>query len=66
MGFRTKTEVWASGGGGTVYVSADSGKSWLEDRDLSDVPANLYKIKFLDENTGYILGQRGTLLKYQG
>jgi photosystem II stability/assembly factor-like uncharacterized protein len=66
MGFRTDTEIWASGGGGTVYVSPDGGKSWLEDRDLSDVPANLYKIKFLDENSGYILGQRGTLLKYQG
>jgi photosystem II stability/assembly factor-like uncharacterized protein len=46
-------------------VSYDSGKTWNKDREVENVPSNLYKIIFLNPEKGFILGQRGTLLRYQ-
>jgi photosystem II stability/assembly factor-like uncharacterized protein len=66
MAFRTGDEAWVVGGSGTLLASFDGGQTWKKDVDVENVPANLYKIKFLDENRGYILGQRGTFLRYIG
>jgi photosystem II stability/assembly factor-like uncharacterized protein len=62
--YRTANEVWLTGGSGSLLVSHDNGETWERDVALEDVPANLYKIVFLDDNNGFILGNNGTLLRY--
>lgn len=66
MAYRTPTETWVVGGSGTLLVSTDNGVTWKKDGQVEDIPANLYKIEFPSENEGYILGQRGTFLRYRG
>ncbi len=65
LDYRTPNELWVVGGSGNLICSFDGGKTWQKDRDVEDVPANLYKVVFLDSKTGFIMGQRGTLLKYE-
>jgi photosystem II stability/assembly factor-like uncharacterized protein len=66
MAFRTQDEVWVSGGGGNMLCSFDGGKTWYKDSAVQDVPSNFYRIAFMGPNKGFVLGQRGALLKYQG
>ncbi len=65
LGYRTDDELWVVGGSGTLLVSYDNGQTWKKDGKVEDVPANLYKIEFVGPDTGYILGQRGTFLRYR-
>jgi photosystem II stability/assembly factor-like uncharacterized protein len=65
MAYRTPNEVWLGGGSGNLLRSADGGKTWEKDRDVEGVPANLYKIVFFSEKQGFVIGDRGVLLKYQ-
>lgn len=65
VAYRTPEEVWVAGGSGNLLVSQDGGSTWLKDRDVENVPSNLYRIVFLSPDRGFILGQGGTLLKYQ-
>jgi hypothetical protein len=53
-----------TGGGGNLLCSFDGGKTWFKDKSVGDVPSNFYKVKFLDPEKGFILGQKGTILKY--
>lgn len=64
MAFRTANEVWVSGGGGNLLYSPDSGETWYKDKGIENVPSNLYRIVFTGLNKGFVLGQRGVLLKY--
>jgi photosystem II stability/assembly factor-like uncharacterized protein len=64
LAYRTKEEIWVSGGSGNLLRSADGGETWEKDQEVEDVPANFYKIVFLNPEKGFILGQNGTLLKY--
>ena len=64
LSFRTPEEIWASGGSGNLLVSFDQGKTWKKDRAVETVPSNLYKIVFLNQEKGFVLGQNGILLKY--
>ena len=64
VGYRTEDEVWVSGGSGTLLMSPDKGETWLKDEPAGDVPSNLYRVKFFDSDKGFILGQRGYLLRY--
>ena len=64
LAYRNPDEVWVAGGSSNLLVSLDGGKTWQKDRFVEDVPSNLYKIKFLGEDKGFIIGQKGTLLKY--
>jgi len=64
LAFRTPNEVWVSGGSGNLLRSVDSGETWEKDRSIENVPSNLYKILFLSADRGFIIGQKGTLLRY--
>ena len=63
LGWRNAQEIWAVGGGGTMYVSKDGGKSFKFDDSADDIPGNLYSVKFF-EKTGFVLGSDGVLLRY--
>jgi photosystem II stability/assembly factor-like uncharacterized protein len=65
MAYRTPQEIWLGGGSGNLLRSNDGGKTWEKDRDVEGVPANLYKIVFFSPEQGFIIGDRGILLKYQ-
>ncbi len=66
MAFRTQNEVWLSGGGGNLLCSFDGGETWYRDTAVENVPSNFYRIAFVGPDKGFVLGQRGALLKYQG
>lgn len=66
MAYRTPDEVWVSGGSGNLLVSTDGGTTWLKDKAVENVPTNLYRIVFASPERGFILGQRGYLLRYAG
>ena len=65
LAYRTPEEMWLGGGSGNLLRSPDGGKTWEKDRDVETVPANLYKILFFSPQQGFIIGDRGILLKYQ-
>lgn len=65
VAFRPETpEVWAAVGGGSLYRSADGGKTWKRDNQVGKVGANIYKIKFFGKDTAFALGGNGLLLRY--
>ena len=64
LAYRTPEELWVSGGSGNLLRSVDGGVTWEKDRSIENVPSNLYKILFLNRDQGFIIGQKGTLLKY--
>ncbi len=66
LAYRTPAEIWVSGGSGDLLASTDGGKTWLKDENVETVPSNLYKILFFAPDRGFIIGQRGIILKYQG
>ncbi|MGE5656676.1 MAG: photosynthesis system II assembly factor Ycf48 [Actinomycetota bacterium] len=65
LAYRTPEEIWAVGGGGNLLGSFDGGKTWQKDWSADNVPATFYKIVFMTPEQGFIIGQNGTLLKYQ-
>lgn len=64
LAYRTPNEIWIGGGSGNLLRSADGGKTWEKDRLVEEVAANLYKIIFLEPDRGFVVGDRGALLKY--
>lgn len=66
LAYRTPDEVWVTGGSGNLLCSFDGGKTWQKDRSVENIPSNLYRVIFLSKDQGFIIGQQGTLLRYQG
>ncbi len=70
MAWDPNGDIWAGGGNGTLIVSNDKGKTWLSDPLASSLPTNYIKILFLDKGLdnqkGFILGERGYILKWNG
>lgn len=66
LAYRTPSEIWVAGGSGNLLCSLDGGKTWQKDRQVEDVPSNFYKVVFLSPGQGFVIGQQGILLKYQG
>ncbi len=71
MGWDPEGNIWAGGGNGTLIVSEDEGKTWNSDPIASNLPTNFIKIQFLDKDElgakkGFILGERGYILKWNG
>ncbi|MDY6804739.1 MAG: photosynthesis system II assembly factor Ycf48 [Cyanobacteriota bacterium] len=64
LAYRTPEEIWVSGGSGNLLRSVDAGETWEKDQEVENVPANFYKVVFINQEKGFILGQNGTLLKY--
>lgn len=63
LAFRTHSEAWSPLGFARTYMySADSGRTWAE----FPVPGNeaMYDVTFPDSLHGYMVGNRGTILKY--
>ena len=71
MGWDPNGNIWAGGGNGTLIVSEDNGETWKSDPIASTLPTNYIKIVFLDKDQldskkGFILGERGYILKWNG
>jgi photosystem II stability/assembly factor-like uncharacterized protein len=66
LAYRTPEEIWVSGGSSNLMRSLDNGKTWEKDYGVQNVPSNLYKILFFTPEQGFIIGQQGILLKYNG
>ena len=64
LAYRTDNELWVTGGSGRLLCSTDGGKTWKVDASIEDVPSNLYRVIFFDDDQGFITGQDGTLLRY--
>jgi photosystem II stability/assembly factor-like uncharacterized protein len=62
--WRDGKEAWAVGGGNTMYVSKDGGRTFAFDDSADKIPGNLYLVRFFDSKTGFALGSDGVLLKY--
>jgi photosystem II stability/assembly factor-like uncharacterized protein len=57
--------IWTGGGSGTLLVSADNGKTWQKDPVGAAQPTNFTRIVFND-GKGFVLGERGSLLRWVG
>ncbi|KAM2459698.1 hypothetical protein PS1_010915 [Malus domestica] len=66
VGYRSKDEAWAAGGSGILLRTTNGGKTWTRDKAADNIAANLYSVKFIDDNKGFVLGNDGVLLRYLG
>jgi len=58
--------IWAGGGSGTLLVSQDEGKTWQKDPVGGKQPTNFSHIAFFPDGKGFVLGERGSLLRWIG
>ncbi|KAK4360207.1 hypothetical protein RND71_019159 [Anisodus tanguticus] len=66
VGYRSQDEAWAAGGSGILLKTTNGGKTWIRDKAADNIAANLYSVKFINDNQGFVLGNDGVLLKYLG
>jgi photosystem II stability/assembly factor-like uncharacterized protein len=68
--FSRKEDMWIVGDGGTILLSTDGGRSFVKSLGHSgsgrstqgDAPRDYYSVQFIDEETGYIVGDEGLIL----
>ncbi len=58
--------LWTGGGSGTLLSSADGGKTWQKDPVGSAQATNFTRIAFAAQGKGFVLGERGVLLRWLG
>ncbi|CAN1255083.1 Photosystem II stability/assembly factor HCF136, chloroplastic [Linum perenne] len=66
VGYRSQEEAWAAGGSGVLLRTTNGGRSWIRDKAADNIAANLYSVKFMEGNKGFVLGNDGVLLRYLG
>ena len=66
MAWDPRGAIWAGGGNGTLLVSQDGGKSWQKDPVGKQQPTNFSRITFTPDGKGFVLGERGSLLRWVG
>jgi len=66
MAWAPDGSIWAGGGSGTLLVSADGGKTWQKDPVGAQQPSNFTRISFGNDGKGFVLGERGSLLRWVG
>ncbi len=58
--------LWTGGGSGTLLVSRDGGSSWQRDPVGAEQPSNFTRIHFDDGGKAFVLGERGSMLRWVG
>jgi photosystem II stability/assembly factor-like uncharacterized protein len=66
MAWAPDGSLWAGGGSGTLLSSADGGRTWRKDAVGAQQPTNFSRITFLEDGKGFVLGERGSLLRWVG
>ncbi len=66
MAWDPQGAIWTGGGSGTLLVSADNGKTWQKDPVGAQQPTNFTRILFSADGKGFVLGERGSLLRWVG
>jgi photosystem II stability/assembly factor-like uncharacterized protein len=66
MAWDPRGAIWTGGGSGTLLVSSDNGKTWQKDPVGSQQATNFTRIAFLEDGKGFVLGDRGSLLRWVG
>merc|ERR1712224_74798 len=56
---------YACGGSGIHFKSEDDGLIWEREKDEETIPGNLYSIKFVTTDLGFLLGSEATLLRLE-
>jgi photosystem II stability/assembly factor-like uncharacterized protein len=62
--YQDENNLWVVGGSALLIHSRDGGRTWEQARKLGNVPANFYSVTFPQRDRGFVLGQKGTLLRY--
>jgi len=66
VGFQNNSVGYACGGSGSLYKTDDGGEYWKRDKSADNIAGNLYTVKFVSPDSGFILGNNGILLRYVG
>jgi len=66
MAWDPQGAIWTGGGSGTLLVSTDNGKTWQKDPVGAQQPTNFTRILFTADGKGFVLGERGSLLRWVG
>jgi len=66
MAWDPRGAIWTGGGNGTLLVSDDGGASWQRDPVGTEQPTNFARIVFVPGGKGFVLGERGVLLRWVG
>ena len=66
MAWDPRGSLWTGGGSGTLLSSADGGKSWSKDPVGAAQPTNFTRFVFTPDGKGFVLGERGALLRWVG
>jgi len=66
MAWDPRGAIWTGGGSGTLLSSEDDGRTWRRDPVGAQQPSNFTRIVFTADGKGFVLGERGSLLRWVG